>query len=89
MATHFAGRKIPWAVVVPLVLAVTLGCGSGAGPVQSDAAASTGGSAVTVGYREGNRIPGFTIRLLDGSTVSSDALLNQSQPTFLFFFKYG
>ena len=39
-----------------------------------------------VGAGVGDRVPAFAIQLADGSTVSSEELLAQSQPTFLFFF---
>ena len=93
MSTIFQGRSFPWALLVPLILvsalAFTLGCGSSSKPVQSSSAVSTTGSSVSVGNRVGSRVPSFTISLLDGGTVSSDELVNQGRPTFLFFFKKG
>ncbi len=41
---------------------------------------------VKVGSSVGEHIPGFELRLSDGSGVSSAALLGDRQPTFLFFF---
>lgn len=41
----------------------------------------------TIGNKVGERIPDFAITLVDGSTVTSAALLAEGQPTFLFFFE--
>ena len=93
MSSIYTARKIPWGLLIPLALvsalALILGCGSSSEPAQSSAAVTTSGSSVSVGNRVGSRIPSFTLGLLDGSTVSSDELLNQGRPTFLFFFKKG
>ena len=39
-----------------------------------------------LGNRVGNRIPDFTLELVDGATVTSASLVEQGRPTFLFFF---
>jgi len=41
----------------------------------------------TIGNNVGERIPDFSITLIDGSTVTSSDLLAERQPTFLFFFE--
>ena len=41
--------------------------------------------ALGVGNRVGYRIPDFELALADGSQVSSAALVEEQQPTFLFF----
>ncbi len=41
----------------------------------------------TIGNNVGERIPDFSITLIDGSTVTSADLLAERQPTFLFFFE--
>ena len=38
------------------------------------------------GNKVGFRIPDFTLELVDGETVSSETLLAEGKPTFLFFF---
>ena len=38
------------------------------------------------GNKVGYRIPDFTLELVDGEKVSSEALLAEGKPTFLFFF---
>lgn len=37
------------------------------------------------GHQVGNRIPDFTLELADGRTVAAADLVEQGQPTFLFF----
>ena len=39
-----------------------------------------------VGHDVGYRVPDFTLELADGSIVTSAKLIEQSRPTFLFFF---
>ena len=41
--------------------------------------------AVEVGYKVGMQVPDFGMSLIDGSTVTSASLTNQSKPTFLYF----
>ena len=84
-------RKVQLAILLPLVLltALALGCGSSSEPAQSTVADTASGSAVEVGYRVGQSIRPFTLRLVDGTTLSSTELINQNQPTMLFFFKIG
>ena len=43
--------------------------------------------STTIGNNVGERIPDFSITLIDGSTVTSSDLLAERQPTFLFFFE--
>ena len=38
------------------------------------------------GNKVGYRIPDFTLELVDGEKVTSEALLAEGKPTFLFFF---
>ena len=42
--------------------------------------------APEVGIQVGNQVPEFSLGLVDGVTLTSTELLNDSQPTFLFFF---
>ena len=77
--------KVRWALLplLTLALALALGCG------RSSAPQAASGSLPSVGSQVGDLILPFTVRLLDGSTVRSDELLSQGQPTFIFFFKPG
>ena len=45
--------------------------------------------SVSVGNQVGDRITPFTLRLVDGSTLTSGDLLSRNRPTLLFFFKKG
>ena len=47
---------------------------------------AVGPSLPDVGNKVGYRIPDFTLELVDGEKVSSEALLTEGKPTFLFFF---
>ncbi|MBM3934336.1 MAG: TlpA family protein disulfide reductase [SAR202 cluster bacterium] len=47
--------------------------------------AASGQPAAAVGNRVGNRAPEFAIQLADGSSVSSEQLLKDGKPVFLFF----
>ena len=51
--------------------------------VSSPAVAS---SLPDPGFEVGSRIPDFTLELVDGERVSSESLLAEGKPTFLFFF---
>jgi hypothetical protein len=85
--------KTTWRHILPLalvsVLALVLGCGSSSQPVRNSSGASASVSPLAVGNRVGNRMPSFSISLLDGTVVTSEGLLNQNRPTFLLFFKDG
>ncbi len=72
-----------------LILALVMGCGTSSEPAQSGIPAPVSGSAVSLGSHVGDRIKPFALRLVDGSTVTSNDLLDQNRPTFLFFFKKG
>ena len=59
------------------------------GPAISCAPAQTPASeagAVRVGTAVGDRAPDFTLRLVEGTEVSSAGLLREQRPVFLFFF---
>jgi hypothetical protein len=49
----------------------------------------TNGASVPVGSEVGERIPDFALNLANGSTVTSQQLLSQGQPAFLFLFVLG
>ena len=71
-----------WALVAPLalVLVFAMGCGTSDEPAQS--------AAPTTGNQVGDQIHPFTLRLADGSIVTSADLTSQNRPTLLFFHKH-
>ena len=83
--------RIRWALLtlLTLALAFALGCGGGSAPAAKSQQQAVSGSIPSVGSEVGDLILPFAVRLLDGSTVRSDELLSQGQPTFVFFFKPG
>ena len=87
-----AKSKIPFALLLPLILFAffAAGCGSSSEPAQSNVSVGAAiGSTLEVGYRVGQTIRPFTLRLVDGTTLTSEDLINQNQPTMIFFFKIG
>ena len=81
------------------LLAIGVACSSGSTPQETTAAATievTKPSAdaapptekpaeVKVGNKVGNRAPEYALSLVGGSTVTSDSLVSESRPVFLFF----
>ncbi len=59
-----------------------------ASPIPSPTPKEAMSSAPTlvVGSKVGNLIPDFTLQLGHGTTITSDILLSENQPTFLYFF---
>ena len=62
-------------------------------PQASDSAARSVPSSSTIastsaviGTRVGNKIPDVSMRLNNGNTVSTNSLIAEGKPTFLFFF---
>ena len=41
---------------------------------------------IEIGAEVGDRIPHFTLGLVEGATISSEQLMDNGRPTFLFFF---
>lgn len=80
--------KIMWAVpaLLALALAFALGCGASSNPAPSMASISAMEALPPIGNQVGNRIHPFTLRLLDGSLVTSADLAGH-RPAFLLFFK--
>ena len=56
----------------------------GPSPIPNEAIPSA--PPPVVGSKVGNRIPDFTLQLGHGTTITSDILLSENQPTFLYFF---
>ena len=86
-----AYRRIRWPffTLLALVLALAVACAGSSAPGAESQQQAAIGSLPSVGSQVGDLILPFTVRLLDGSTVRSDELLSQGQPTFIFFFKPG
>ena len=59
---------------------------NGAAPPSSDTAIPTPGVPVMTGTDVGNAPPPFAMRLSDGSSVASDALLAAGRPVFMMYF---
>ena len=74
--------------LLALALVFSLGCGSGNQPARGAAQASDGQALPAVGNQVGQRIVPFSLRLGDGSIVTSADLLDQKRPTFLIYFKH-
>ena len=68
------------AAILALVLVFALGCSNSDQPTQS--------SAVSTGSQVGDTIHPFSLRLADGSMVTSANLIGQGRPTFLMFFQH-
>ena len=83
----FYRQVVLWLSLVALVFA--LGCGTSSEPAAASPPALGVDSLAPVGNQVGDRITPFTLRLSDGSTVTSSAMLDENQPTMLFFFKRG
>jgi cytochrome oxidase Cu insertion factor (SCO1/SenC/PrrC family) len=83
-----ATTKIMWAVPALLALALVfaLGCGTISQSAPSMASVSAMEALPPLGNQVGNRIYPFTLRLVDGSMVTSADLANH-RPAFLLFFK--
>ena len=81
-----------WWILFALVavgLAAGLGCGASSAPSEAANESVAAAPLTSVGIRVGDRITPFTLRLVDGSTLTSSDLLSRNRPTFLFFFKKG
>ena len=75
--------------LISTILGAALFAGCGAeqpaapGPTIAPAASAID---FQVGHNIGDRIPGFKIKLTDGTPVSAAGLLENNRPAFLFFF---
>lgn len=74
---------MPGPLVTALLLLGMVGPAIACSPAQTPA---SGAGAVRVGTAVGDRAPDFTLRLVEGTEVSSAGLLNERRPLFLFFF---
>ena len=81
-----------WMASIPLlamVLVFSLGCGASSEPAPVSETGAVGAPSVAVGSKVGDRVTPFTLRLVDGTTLTSGDLLSRNRPTLLFFFKKG
>ena len=87
------GVKLPVAFAAALLL-VAIGCSASSPPESTQGAEWQRSTAeihdipVTgenIGVEVGKHVPPFALGLADGSTITSQELLEASQPTFLFF----
>ena len=76
-----------WLPLVALVSA--LGCATSSEPAAAPPPVLTADSLSPVGNQVGDRITPFSLRLEDGSTVTSSELLDENRATLIFFFKRG
>ena len=93
---HNIRSKLPVAFTAALILAA-LGCGAFSVPSLSKATPTPEWQRSTaeihdipvtgenIGVEVGKHVPPFALGLVDGSIVTSAELLEDSQPTFLFF----
>ena len=86
-ARTFYRHVVVWLSLVAVVF--VLGCATSSEPAAASPPALAVDSLASVGNQVGDRITPFTLRLSDGSTVTSSAMLDKNQPTMLFFFKRG
>ena len=76
-----------WVLLLLGLTWLSLGCGTSAEPaVVSNALPDAGRGNPSVGTQVGNHIPRFTMKLVDGTQVTSAELLQEGQPTFLISF---
>ncbi len=85
-------RNSFWWVLFALAavgLAAGLGCGASSAPAETGSSAVAAVAPVSVGNQVGDRVTPFTLRLADGTTLTSGDLIDRNRPTLLFFFKKG
>jgi cytochrome oxidase Cu insertion factor (SCO1/SenC/PrrC family) len=76
-----------WPIGVAAVLIVLVMVGIFYSKSQSsDQAALTSSSGFDVGGDVGDQVPGFDLRLVNGRTINSTALVSAERPAFYFFF---
>ena len=91
MSKGVARKGAWWFVFLPLALwlVTALGCGASSAPSEIVKEVVVSAPLTSVGSQVGNRITPFTLRMVDGSTLTSGDLLSRNRPTLLFFFKKG
>ena len=71
------------------ILFLVLACGAQSPEepaTSSGLALESRSSNVKVGTKVGERVPEFTMRLTDGSTVALNDLVTEGKPVFIYFF---
>ena len=76
-----------WLLLAAVVF--VLGCGTSNETAAALPPALAADSLSPVGNQVGDRITPFTLRLEDGSNITSSELLDENRPTLIFFFKRG
>ena len=91
MSRGVARKGAWWLVLLPLALwlVAALGCGASSAPSETVKEVVVSAPLTSVGIQVGDRITPFTLRMADGSTLTSGDLLSRNRPTLLFFFKKG
>lgn len=91
MSRGITRNKIWWSLFLlpALGLVAALGCGTSSSPAETGSSLAASAPLVSVGIQVGDRIKPFTLRMVDGTTLTSNDLLSRNRPTFLFFFKKG
>ena len=69
-----------------LSLGVACGGRSSETGTAAESSGPIGASVAKTGVEVGNQIPGFRMRLSDGSTLTSADLLSEGRPVFFYFF---
>ena len=75
--------------IAAIGLAAGLGCGASSAPAETGSNVVASAPSVSAGNQVGDRIIPFTLRLADGTTLTSGDLVSRNRPTMLFFFKKG
>ena len=79
--------RIKWAGgLAVILLGLVIGGVFYSRPLNSDQVSLTTDSGVDVGSDVGDLVPGFDLRLFNGSTINSTALVSAEKPVFYFFF---
>lgn len=79
--------RLPWVTGLAVVLLVLVVGGIFFGGSESSEQASSASIAgLDVGGDVGDQVPGFDMRLVNGSTINSTELVSAEKPAFYFFF---
>ena len=82
-----SSSRLPWvtglAVVLLILVVGAIFYGSSTSSEQTSSASIAG---LDVGGDVGDQVPGFDMRLVNGSTINSTELVSAEKPAFYFFF---
>ena len=77
----------PWLVALAVVLLILVVGGIFySTSTSSEQASSASIAGIDVGGDVGDQVPGFDMRLVNGSTINSTELVSAEKPAFYFFF---